>query len=337
VDIKPLKLEIEKRRLNNEALIKAQSDIALAVQQYTSLDAGFQSEIDSSRLKLESLYMEYRHYSVNWPVVYANSLINKYPYYSGETDNLCNPYFKMSEVKLGNPGIEPIVAPITRTQPTNYARFRTYEKEDVSRSAALIALMNYPDHTNESLLLVGSCIGAIGSTQAQCIANGGTWQLLPPVWVPELTAVGLLKSALNSWKTKLTDLVSNVYDSSSTVTFWQNILDELNLCLTLLPPEPSYPNQTPIPTGNLLISINKLKAYAGISTSDFVSQRLSELQQTSTKEETKWFGLIKLRLHMINGSFSKLKAISNQKDSSASLIKDNKDAIATLTNIIISQ
>ena len=78
MDIKPLKIEIEKRRNANTALVEAEAAFLLAIADYTKLDAGFQDELDSSRVALESIYIEQRHYSGDWPIVYSNSQINKY-------------------------------------------------------------------------------------------------------------------------------------------------------------------------------------------------------------------------------------------------------------------
>lgn len=334
MDVKPLKVEIEKRRESITALTQADADLSKMIADYTKLDAGFQSELDTSRVKLEGIYLESRHYSASWPIVYSNTLVNKYPFYSDDKDENCNPYFRASAVKAGNQGIEPIDAPITRNSPAVYNRVRSYGNESVQRSAALSALNAYPDHSNEPLIPF-TCVGASGSFQMECELNGGVWT--PTVWVPELTAVGLLKSALNPWKDNITTIISNIYNSAPTVNFWQQIKDEITNCISLLPPEPTYPNQTPNPSGALLTSINLLKGYAGASTNSFVSTRLNELNGFSTSEESKFFGIIKLRLHFANGSFTKLKLSSNQKGMNASLIKDHKEAIISLTNIIISQ
>jgi len=339
MDVKPLKIEIEKRRANTEALVKAEEALLVAVDEYTELDNGFKGELGSSRTDLEDIYKELRHYSGNWPIVYTDIQIDKYPYYNGETDDKCNPYFRMTAVQAGDPGIEPIDAPTTRTTPAVYNRERVHDKEDIFRGAALTALNAYPDNTNETLTTTFECVGGLGgeTTEGECTTNGGIWTEIDPVWAPEETAVGLLKAALNPWKSDIEVIIADVYSSTSTVDFWQDILDEINNCLGLLPIEPTYPNQTPAPIGALLTSIDSLKTYADTSTTTFVSSRKSDLETVSLSKEQLFFGIIKLRLHFVNGSYSKLKAASGQQSTNESLIRDNKEAIITLTNIIISQ
>ena len=339
MDVKPLKIEIDKRRANTEALEKAEEDLLLAIEDYTNLDGGFSSEIDAKRVILEGVYKELRHYSGSWTIVYPNEQINKHPYYGGETDDKCNPYFRMSAINAGDPGIEPIEALVTRTNPAIYNRVRVHETEDVLRDAALVALNTYPDRTNEILDTTFTCIGGSGgeTSEAECTTNGGTWTEIDPVWLPEETAVGLLKAALNPWKANVEVIISDVYDDQVTLDYWQDILDEINNCLSLLPPEATYPNQTPNPTGPLLASINALKTYAGVATDSFVSGREIALNGIAEPDEQLFFGLIRLRLHLVNGSYSKLKAAMNQQSMNTSLITDNKQAVITLTNIIISQ
>ena len=335
MDTNSLRMEIEKRRNSNTSLVKAESDLKIAISQYTDLDNGFKQDMQACRVKLESSYKEFRHYEGNWPIVYTEELTSKYPYYTGDTDDKCNPYFRMTVVKTGDPGIAPIDAPITRTEPSVYNRTRTYTKEDVFRNPALTALNEYPNKINELLDSTFSCSDPQYTTQAECTTGGGTWVETFPTWVASETAVGLLKAALNPWKTDVEQIVSDVYENSTALNKWQAILNEINNCLTLLPPEATYPNQTPNPTGPLLASINQLKTYAGSDTTTFVNNRKSELSSFSSGQEQKFFDIIKLRLHFINGSYSKLKAASNQLSTNASLIKDNKDAIASLSNMIM--
>lgn len=337
IDVKPLKTEIEKRRANNDALGQAEEATKQAIAEYTELDNGFKGELNTSKAKLEGTYKELRHYSGNWAIVYSEAQIDKYPYYNGETDDLCNPYFRITAVQAGDPGIDPIEAPITRTDPAEYSRERVHDTEDVFRTPALTALNAYPDTSDEILDTTFECVGGVGATETECTTSGGTWTEVDPVWPPADTAVGKLKAALNPWKTNVDIIVADVYDDTPTTDFWQDISDEIDNCLSLLPPEATYPNQTPAPTGPLLTSINLLKGYAGSSTTTAVDDRKSVLETSATEEETKFFGIIKLRLHLVNGSYSKLKAASSQQANNDSLIKDNKEAILSLTNIIISQ
>lgn len=336
MDVDAIKTEIEKRRNNSAALIEAQGRLQTVVADNTKLDNNFKTSLSEKRVKLEGLYKEGRHYSGSWPIVYTDVQIEKYPYYGGATDDLCNPYFRKTAVDAGDPGIEPILAPITRTLPATYNRVRASIKEDTYSSPALTALNAYPDHTYEILGMSYSCVGASGSTETECLTNGGVWTPTPPVWNPAQTATGLLKAALLPWKADIEIIIADVFESAPTLSFWQGVLSEVNNCLSLLPPEATYPDQTPNPTGALLSSINALKAYAGTTIPSTVSARLSSINSLTASEEQAFFNIIKLRLHFVNGSFTKMKVAANQLTMNSSLVLDNKQAIQSLTAMLIN-
>jgi len=58
--------------------------------------------------------------------------------------------------------------------------------------------------------------------------------------------------------------------------------------------------------------------------------RKAKLDTDAATEEQIFFGLIKLRLHQANGSFSKLEVAKSQQGTTTSLIADNQKAIASL-------
>jgi len=86
----------------------------------------------------------------------------------------------------------------------------------------------------------------------------------------------------------------------------------------------------------LLTSINNLITYADTAIATFVTARSSDLGGPADTEEQTFFGVVKLRLHQVNGSLSKLNGIKAQDGQNDSIIADNEAAIKDLNDLIES-
>jgi len=341
-------MEVERRKGVNASIVAAAASIAAAIAQFTELNDAYTDSLTTSRNKLLALYKERRHYNGLDPAVYSidASGVDTYPYF-GETDAICNPYFPKSKVIDGTfDGLEPLEAPVGRSGA--WARNQTYSPtEDAARGTALTQLNAYPDTSNEPTeeACTGETPEGSGTTEATCIANGGTWGY--PSSGPSAPAI--LTAALNPWKTDIQSILADV-DSSQDQTYnnpvlgssrtatqwWQDVIDEIDTCLGLLPGDPTPPDQTPAPTGALLTSINNLITYADTAIATFVTARSSDLGGPADTEEQTFFGVVKLRLHQVNGSLSKLNGIKAQDGQNDSIIADNEAAIKDLNNLIES-
>jgi len=333
--------EIARRQNTNTALEKAAEDTEAAIAQFEELEAAYKTQLSDSRVKLEAAYLEDRHYTGKWPIVYDETIISKYPFF-GETDDLCNAYFPISLIKAGTEkGIAPAESLPTRTTGGSNVRDRDHTpKEDVPRGAASTALAAYPDTSEEPT--AESCSDPFYTDQTSCELNGETWGYFPGDSAPTK-----LSTALNAWKSDIQAIITDI-DSTHTqvynnpiigsdrtvAQYWQDIIDEIDACIGLLPGDPTPPSQTPAASGGLLTAITNLIAYADTHVPALVTARSGHLQTTTTEQETAFFGVIKLRLHQVNGSFSKLKAISDQVINNAEIIADNEQAIADILKLI---
>ncbi len=329
------------RRTKGEASLKeANKDLLVAKDQFQQLDSTIKKSLAVSRTKLEGMYKEQRRYNGSWPIVYSDSLVEFYPYFQNATDDQCNPYYKITAVRAGDLGIDPIFAAPTRTSPSIYNRVRNdfTPLESVAREVAKVALDAYPDITDEPYPASGHCTGETppgsGTTESICLANGGTWTT--DAWDPNKSAPIKLKNALDTWKADINLIIADIYVDSpgNMLTLYNSILTEIDTCESLLPLPATYPNQTPLPTGDLLNSINALKQYANTTVPNEISTRLTQISDMSSKEEDTFFNIVKLRIHGANGSLTKLKATERQLGTNTSILNDNKAAISTISSIL---
>lgn len=369
-----LEMEIVRRQSINDAIALAEEDTAATIAQFEELEAQYITHTDTARVQLEPAYNENKHYTAKWPIVYDAARVELYPYFSS-TDDGCNPYFPISLVQSGvEKGLTPVESVTTRTTGGPNVRDRDHApKEEVPRTAANVALVAYPDTVNETPYgapytppavypknaTADTCYYGVGGEPdaGTCSGNGGSWVLLgdpipdPPAWVN--TAPELLAADLNIWKADILIIIADL-DANHTQTYnnpivgglrtaqqyWQDIIDEIDICLGLLPSSSFIGNpsldwgRTPAPTGALLTSINNLKAYAVTHLPAFVSTRSGQLQDTATIQEEVFFGIVKLRVHQVNGSFSKLRALRDSQDNNADIVADNTQSIQDILKLI---
>ena len=322
-----LDTEIERRRLANQDLIAAQADIDGAIEQFNKLDEIHRKNEKASRERLEGMYKENRHFTGKQPKVYSFAETERYPFYGGELDADCNPYFPITKVKNKTfDGIAPLEATITRTGA--WARDVAYSPIESSvRNPAITALQAFPDLSGETGS--GFCTGAVGADETTCTSNGGTWH--PPTYVPADTATGKLRTALNAWRAEVVGIIADIYNSSSETTYWQNILAKIDDILPYIQIDVTYPSHTVdfLPGSVPDLARDYLIANAS-SIATHVTNRTAFLTKEAATEEQLFFGIIKLRLHQANGSFAKLQAAKNQKTTNKSIVDDNEAAIRSL-------
>jgi hypothetical protein len=370
-----LEMEIQRRQQLNDSLRLAEQDTQAAIAQFEELEALYKAEIDKARQKLEAAYLEKKHYDAKWPIVYDEARVDAYPYFGGTTDNLCNPYFPISLVQAGTEkGIAPVESAPDRTTGGPNVRDRDHSPiESDPRTVAGAALTVYPDTSNETPYgapylspvtypanaTADTCYYGVGGEpdEPTCSLNGGTWVLLgqpipdPPPWID--TAPELLEVDLLPWKTDVQTILADV-DTSNAQTYsnpvlgsnrtaqqwWQDVLDEINTCLGLLPTSVFVGDPllnwgiTPAPAGALLTSLNNLIAYANTHITAFITQRTGDLQSMLDTQEDVFFGIVKLRLHQVNGSLSKLNSLQDSKTNNDEIIADNEQAIIDIQKLI---
>lgn len=215
-----------------------------------------------------------------------------------------------------------------------------------------------------------------GITQTDCVNNGGTWNasggyceglttttcettlggtfssgglVADPVWNPDETAPEILKEAIEPWKRKIEQMQQDTHqDDTATEQLYQDILDEIANLFSLLP-APAVFNRatgntneddwgrTPDPTGALLTSINRLIQYADTDLPDFLNNtRRPFLQSEADRLESEFFTFVKMRLHQVNGSFTKYKAAEGQEAVNDNIAEDHETVIEELNSIIES-
>lgn len=359
--------EVARRRLDIQGLRDSLPDINAALDQNSELDEAYKTNQQEFKNRLECIYKETRHYTGKWPIVYTNAQTEKYPYIQGDINDKCNPYYRISEIIAGNnEGLAPQFSEPTRTGGVDINRDRNYQNESTVRSAALSALQAYPDNSQEGENATGgSCSGETpsgsGTTEALCIANDGVWTR---EYGPGTTAPEKLQNALNAWKTPLVELkadlcTSELEDSGgAAATLLQNIIDQIDIILANLPPVPIYPDVTPPPTyqcsnGFYLDQAScELAGHDWFSTlGDAITATINYIQNNMPTDidprnakliaksellEKKHFALIGLRLHQINGSFTKVKQLKSQRKDVNSLIQDHIKSIADINVIRVN-
>lgn len=325
--------EITRRENSNTDLIKGQQEILNAIEQFNKLDEMYRTDEKTARDRLECLYLENRHFSGKWPIVYSSAEVEFYPFYRGEVDESCNPYFPITKIQDGSfDGLEPFPAPITRTGA--YQRDRDYSGtiEPTLRGAAITALQAFPDISDETGTS-GSCSGETppgsGVDETTCLANGGTWT---PAYGVGDTATEKLRAALDPWRAEVVAVMADLCEDGGTeAAFWQDILDNIDNVLAAIQVDVTYPTQTQDFTPSSAEDIARDYLIAQASTfSSHVSARQSYLTGEASTEEETMFGVVKLRLHQANGSFAKLKASKGQVATNKSIIDDNNNAIKSL-------
>lgn len=356
--------EIERREQSIVNFEKAEVDLIAAIEQFNELDEFYRDQEKDSRDILEYTYKENRHFTGEWPIVYSFTEVEKRPYFKA-TDAECNPYYPITKVQDGSfDGVSPFEALTSRTGA--YQRQRTHsETEDVPRIPALAALQAFPKYdgpigdpeTGEWLpsnwpaapaSIPGFCTPtATPDTEAQCSIEGGTWtppsSVVDPVWVAAETATALLRTSLDAWRADLITIIADINNSPSEVAYWQGIVDDIDIVLPAIQVDPIFIRatgnsdplawgRTPDFTGGSAedLARNRLITAADTGIPTHVAARKAKLDSDAATEEQIFFGLIKLRLHQANGSYSKLVTAKSQQNQTAQLIEDSQSAIASL-------
>ena len=178
---------------------------------------------------------------------------------------------------------------------------------------------------------------------------GGTYSagslIDDPVWVAEETAPELLRAELLEWRKELQHLFDQAYelDQMATQDFYQMVIDEIDNCISLLPapavfvratgnndPEAWGRTHVPVPGDLIYDSIELLKNYADVAVPDFVADRKQTLEEEAGFLENSHFTFINMRIHQVNGSFAKYKAIDTQESINENIILDHKKVIKQL-------
>lgn len=334
------KEEIARRRQAMNNLKTGIVDLNATLEQINDLDETYKEEQQRIKNELECVYLETRHYTSSWPIVYEFSQTDKYPYFNGDTDDVCNPYFRISTVLAGtDDGIAPQFSGPTRTGSTLVNRTRGYAFNEPSlRSTALSALKAYPDISQEDTS-DGTCSDPTYTTQETCELNGGTWSC---TYDPAAkTAPELLEDALIPWRDEVTPLKADIcqdeLDAVGADALLQSVLDKITTILTELPPRPTCPDHTPPPTGTLETAINTLISLIEVDMVNDIDTRETGLAEIATALEDEFFGIIGLRLHQINGSHSKVRRIKDQVKTSKNLIEDHTKAIASINVLRVQE
>lgn len=333
-----LDADIERRRNANTDLIKAMDSINATIEQFNKLDEVHRDNEKNTREALEAMYKESKHYTGKIPSVYPFSATEKYPFFGGQTDDLCNPYFPITQVQAKTfDGISPLYSPPTKTGA--WQRDGNYSpKEDTVRNPAIAGILAFPDISDENGVSTGgSCSGETppgsGTTESLCNANGGTWTPTPPEYLPGTTATEKLRAVLDPWKTVIQNIINDLYNNpgSTELTYWQSIQNKVNDIDAAIQVDVVYPNNTQdfIPGSAADIARDYFVANA-TNINQHIVDRAAFLEKEVSKNEDLFFGIVKLRLHQANGSFSKLQAAKSQKTINTSIIQDNNDAIRSL-------
>lgn len=352
--------EVARRRKSIEDIQNGLIDINAALEQFNDLDETYKGEQAEFKERLECIYKETRHYNGKWPIVYSNSQTERHPYFNGDADDDCNPYYRISKVIAGeDDGIAPLFSETTRTGGSAINRDRNYANENTLRSTALAALNAYPDTSNEGAgASGGSCSGEDNPpqlTEAACILDNGTWT---PEYGPGTTAPEILEDALTPWRAALLELkadlcTSELEDTGNAASdLIDDIVAQIDIIFTELPAPPTYPDTTPplsngcsdpiyldkvtcefngeIWLADLKDAIEATIDHIDNDMPNDIDPRKASLNGKSNTLEQKHFGIIGLRLHQINGSYSKVQSLKDQKKTNLGLIEDNKKSIANI-------
>lgn len=327
--------ELARRRESVKQLKQSLPDINAAIEQLNDLDESLRGKQMSIAGRLECIYKEKRQYDGDWPIVYTLAQTDKFPFFS-DTDDKCNPYFPISLVQSGQEdGLAPIFSDTNRSGGSTINRQRSFTNEELTlRADALTALENYPDtFTENEANSACSCSDPTYDNQTDCEDNGGTWEC---TYNEGVTAPEILEAALLDWRPKVVEVQGDVCvdeDGSSIVTLLQGVIDNIDLVIAELPDPPIYPDNTPPASGVLETAINDLISKINNDMANGLGDRLNALDELSGTLEDQFFGVIKLRLHQVNGSFSKVKNLKNQRKTNLSVIQDHEESIASINKL----
>jgi hypothetical protein len=228
--------------------------------------------------------------------------------------------------------LSPLFASPNRTgafqRDTNYS-----PTEDIARLEALDELQAFPDISGEPL----------PSNFPDPEDPPGS----DPVWVGSETAPALLRVALETWKLDIQLIQSNICeDGSVNFDFWQDVVDDIDIVLAAITSDAVFVrntgNSNPATWGQTQdftigspedLARNRLITYADTGVPNYISSRLSELNISSSTEEQIYFGIIGLRLHVVNGSYTKIKSAKDKIRINKSIIDDNIKSIAAINLI----
>jgi hypothetical protein len=328
-----LDIEIERRRSANTDLIAAQADIVATIEQFNKLDEVHRTNEKMVRERLTSVYKENRHFTGKQPIVYTFVQTEKYPFYGGNLDTQCNPYFPITKVQDKTfDGIAPLYAAPTRTGA--FARDANFSPiESTIRNPAIVGITAFPDISGETGM--GSCAGETppgsGTTQALCLANGGVWT--PPGYALDATATEKLRAVLDPWRADVVTIIADLWANpgGTELTYWQGILAKIDDILAAIQVDVVYPFQTQDFTPSSAADLARDYFIANASSiNTHITDRSAFLTKQGNADEELFFGVIKLRLHQANGSYAKLQAAKNQKNTNKSIVDDNISAIRSL-------
>lgn len=319
--------EVARRRKSISDLEKGNVDTIAAIEQFNQLDESYKKEQLAFKEELDCIYLETRYYNGNWPVVYDFAQSDRYPYFNGDSDDDCNPYYKISLVIAGEEdGISPVLSDVDRTGGPEVNRYREHPNENTQRAAALTELENYPDTSDE----VDNCGTDVDD------GMGGTIHI--PAYCPGDTGVEKLQAVLIPWRDNLINFKLDFCEGTTALEDKvQEIIDEINNCLSLLPSIPTYPTNTPNPGPALAASIAALIDFIENDMVTIFDTRRDDLNSRSELLEQKYFSIIGLRLHQVNGSYSKLLISKDQLETNKRVIEDHKKSIASINVLIVNE
>jgi hypothetical protein len=197
--------EIARRQNSSKMLEESIPELLATQEQFNKLDELYRNNENLSRVRLNSIYKESKHFTGKVPRVYTFAETERYPFFGGSTDDKCNPYFPITKVQdKTTDGMSPYyVAPSyptsTWTHTGSFDRDIAYtgQLEQPIRAIALSAIAAFPDISSESSS-VGYCSGGTGESASSCQSSGGTWN-----YNSGATATEKLRAAVMPWKTKI--------------------------------------------------------------------------------------------------------------------------------------
>ncbi len=343
--------EIARRENAINTIEGGEAALQQTIEQFNQLDELYRDQEKDSRSDVECVYLEDRHFTGEWPIVYDFATTEIFPFF-GQIDADCNPYFPITKVQDGTfDGLQPLEALPTRTGA--HQRQRTFAAtEDLPRTPALTEIQNFPDISNEPLpanfpAAQGfECNGEDTPpqvTQGACEADNGTWDPIPdPVWNGPDTAPALLRVPLDAWKADIVLIQTDLCEEGTTeFDFWQAIVDDIDIVLTAVASDavfvrntgdadPATWGQTQAFTGATEAARARLETSAQTDVPNHVTNRSTQLGSDAISKENVFFGFIKLRMHQANGSFAKLQAAKGLEGINDALKEDNLAAIAAL-------
>jgi hypothetical protein len=328
-----INMEITRRTAASVSLNKSMPDILASIQQFTQLDEMYKASEETARVALNGIYKESRHYTGKQPIVYTAVQTGLYPYFKGMLDTDCNPYFPITQVQSGaSDGLAPLYAGPTKTGA--YQRDANFSPVESPFRTTALALGVFPDISGE----IGStphCTGETpsgsGTDEALCLSHGGTWVLAS--YTIGTTATEKLRAALNPWKADIAIIMADLYNNpgSTELVFWQNITNKIDTILAAIQVDVIYPLHTQDFVANSAADLARDYLLANTtSINTHIVDRTTFLATQASTQEQIFFGVVKLRLHAANGSFSKLRAAQQQVTATQSLIADNTAAISSL-------